>query len=139
VVGVGVQQHLGVRHHADMALPEHQVAALKRVPFDILAKRLGLLVAVARAVRAAGPERQLHEARAVEAPAAGSAPQIGRAEEQVGHAHGVVEARGDGHQVLARDEMARLDAVIPLPFRRYMHRRAEEQRDLGLRLEIRRG
>jgi hypothetical protein len=57
---------------------------------------------------------------------------------EVGHAHGIVEARGDGHQVLARHEMARLDAVEPLPFRRHVHRRAEEQRDLGLRLEIRR-
>jgi hypothetical protein len=64
----------------------------------------------------------LHEAGAVEAPAAGSAPEIGRAEEQVGHADGIVEARGDGHQVLARYEMAGLDAVEPLPFRRHVDR-----------------
>ena len=93
MMGVGVQQHEAVGHDADVAFPEHQIAALQIV--ELLADRhgvadLGLLhVAVARAGVTGRLHGDLNEARAVDPEARLAAPNVGDAG----------EAFGDGDEV----------------------------------------
>jgi hypothetical protein len=78
-----------VQHQAHMALPEHQVAPPQpgevRLHFDGGPELLLLHVAVTGRLDAGGGERRLSEARAVEADAGLSAPEIGRMEQAFGH------------------------------------------------------
>src|SRR5262245_48891088 len=73
----------------DMAVPEYEIAAPKLGRIERrrerLAQRRLLHVAVARAGHAAGGERNLEEARAVEAETGLAAPKIGRAHEAFGN------------------------------------------------------
>ena len=78
---IGVQQRRAIAHDRDMALPEDQIAAARCSIVDRRAERLLLHVAVARAGDAAGLQRDLHQAGAVDAVVGLAAPEIGRAEE----------------------------------------------------------
>ena len=77
-----------VAHDPDMALPEHEIAALERrariVDGDGLAERGLLHVAVARRGHAGGGERRLDEARAVDPLRRPAAPEIRRLEKALG-------------------------------------------------------
>ena len=90
---------VAVEHQPDVAAPEGEVAASSLRAGDGAPKRT-LLAAVARAAAAAGVERLLHQARAVQPQAVPPAPAVGRAEVALGHAGGVgLEQFADGRQV----------------------------------------
>ena len=97
-----------------------------------LADRLRLHVAVARCGDAAGRERHLHEARAVEAEARLAAPEIGHAEKPLGDRDPVRLERVERREVLHHDGAARRDQrVAGVPVLRLAgdgHPRAKRQR-----------
>ena len=67
VMAAGVQQMLRVPHHADMALPEHKIAALQNRPGGERRAEFGLLhVGVAGRGHAGSLQGDLHEARSDE-------------------------------------------------------------------------
>ena len=73
---------LRARHDANMAVPEHEVAAGERgavLQFERVTDLFRLHVGVARARKPGGLARKLHQARAIDAEAGAAAPQIGRA------------------------------------------------------------
>src|SRR5690349_9511341 len=79
MMGVGVNDCVGVAHDRDMTFPEHQVTALEffRLGLVQLSAESSLLhVAVSRAADACGIQRYLHEPRAIDAKTAFAAPQI---------------------------------------------------------------
>src|SRR3990170_5376181 len=83
VEGIGVQEVLPARHDADMALPEHEVAAAE---FGTLSQIDGtpefhrLHVGIARRGITRRFNGELHQTRAVEADAGAAAPKVGRTE-----------------------------------------------------------
>ena len=107
VVAIGVHERCASsRTIADMALPEHQVAApqvgMPGIPATAVPSACFLHVAVARAGDAAGRQRQLHQAGAVEAEAGLAAPQIGRADEALGDGDEIGGDVVDGREMLRR-------------------------------------
>src|ERR1700722_17279518 len=62
---VGMKQPLLVEHHPDMALPEHQVAALNVAPVHGQTQRIFHHVGVARRTDPRGLQRRLDQAGAI--------------------------------------------------------------------------
>src|SRR5262245_19728336 len=136
VESVGMNERRSIPDDGNVAAPEYQVTAPKlgRVEWrrERLAQRRLLHVAVARAGHAAGGERDLEEARAVEAETGLAAPQVGHSQEAFGNrdeiALGAVE-RGEvarGHVAARRgDREWLLDASHrePAPEREGLERR----------------
>jgi len=86
---IGMKQPRLIIHNGDVALPEHEIAApqagghlrgRERLPDGVL-----LHVAVARAGYATGGERDLQEARAVDAEIGLATPKVRAAEEPLGN------------------------------------------------------
>ena len=93
VMGVGMNDGVGVAHDRDMAFPEDQIAALQFLRFRRVqrpAEAVLLHVAVARAAGAGGIQRDLDQAGAIDSKAALAAPQIGRADKTFGHRDEIV-------------------------------------------------
>src|ERR1700733_5258232 len=88
VEGVGVNKAAAFAHDGDMALPEYEITALQFGKIGACrhwsAQRRFLHVAVARASHAAGHQRNLHQARAVDAEYGLAAPQIRHAQKTFG-------------------------------------------------------
>src|SRR3546814_3495021 len=81
-MGAGVDQPFPIRHQADMARKEDEVAAPEIARRHLLSKRRRLLVAVARRKDSAQAERKLDKAGAVQPVARAAAPQIVRARDR---------------------------------------------------------
>src|SRR5215831_9552734 len=83
VKGIGVNERCRIAYDGDVPLPEHEIAPpqLGGRDRELSAERLFLHGAVARAGNAARAERDLQQARTVEAERRLAAPQIGRAQE----------------------------------------------------------
>ena len=92
-----------------MAFPEHKIAAARLRDVDRLAERGFLHVAVARAGDAAGVERNLHEAGAIEPEIGLAAPQIRDPEEAFGDRDEVLLALRERRDVAERNEAERRD------------------------------
>src|SRR5262249_50216417 len=105
VVGVGVNDRIGVAHDRDMALPENQVTPLELFRFYPLQGSTEpdlLQIAVARAAGAGGIQRDLHETEAIDPEAGLAAPEVGRTDELFGHAHEIADMAADRADVLPR-------------------------------------
>ena len=93
-----------VAHDRDVALPEYQIAAPRLRDVDRRAERVFLHVAVARAGDAAGAERYLHEAGAVEPEIGLAAPQIRDPKEALRHRHEIFLSLRQWRKMPKRDE-----------------------------------
>src|SRR3984893_6768427 len=102
VEGGGVNHRALVARDRDVPLPEDEIAAPARPVRRKLAEGRLLHVGVAWTGEAAGGERDLHEAGAIEAEAGLAAPEIRRAEEALGDGHEIGLAALDGGEVLRR-------------------------------------
>src|SRR3546814_17621964 len=91
-MGAGVDQPFPIRHQADMARKEDEVAAPEIARRHLLSKRRRLLVAVARRKDSAQAERKLDKAGALQPSARVAAPQYGLARP----IHGNRDKRGTG-------------------------------------------
>ena len=82
-MAIGVDDAAFAETQGDVAFPEHQIAPVEVCRRDLSAQGL-LLVGVAWAGQAAGEQRLLDQARAVQAQAVPAAPEVGRADEAFG-------------------------------------------------------
>ena len=106
---VGVNDRVGIAHDRDMAVPEDQIAALQFFRFRCIqrtAEAILLHVAVAWAAGAGGIQRDLDQTGAIDAEAALAAPQIGRADEPLGHGDEIVFVVVDAADMRQRQILA---------------------------------
>src|SRR6185437_5653412 len=96
---VGMQKPFGVEHDADMARPEHDVAAPAWVDRAFPAKRILLHVGVARCGDARAGERSLHQPRTIHSGMGLAAPDIRRADKAFRRFHPVGGRALDGCQM----------------------------------------
>src|SRR5215510_622313 len=104
VEGIGMNERCRVAHDRHMALPEYEIAPpqLGGRDRELLAERLFLHGAVARAGNSARAERDLEEAGTVETKRRLAAPQIGHSQEALGDGDEVAFPRVDGHEMARR-------------------------------------
>src|SRR5215813_11731107 len=104
VEGIGVNERGRVAHDGHVALPEHEIAPpqLGGRDRELAAERLLLHGAVARAGNSARAERDLQEARTVEAERRLAAPQIGRSQEALGDRDEIAFMAVDGNEMARR-------------------------------------
>ena len=105
---VGVQQSGLVAHDADMAAPEYDIAAPQagkvRIEDERRADCFFLQIGIARRRDPGRVERNLHEARAIDAEARFAAPEIGRVQKPLGHRDEVFFARVRMAEMIGEDE-----------------------------------
>ena len=133
---IGVNEIRAVAHDRDMPLPEDKIAAARLRDVDRLAERGFLHVAVARAGDAAGVERNLHEAGAIEPEIGLAAPQIRDPEEAFGDRDEVLLALRERRDVAERNEAERRHGEAVLLAR---HRDAAAERRHRDRRQLDRG
>src|SRR5262249_3291982 len=106
--GIGVNERCLLAHDGDVTLPEYEIASPQFGGRDreLSAERVLLHGAVARAGNAARAERDLQEARAVEAERRLAAPQIGRAQEALGDRDEIAFFAVDGNEMACRNVAA---------------------------------
>ena len=139
---VGVQQRRRVAHDADVALPEHEIAAPQMrervVERQRRAERRLLHVAVARRGDSRRRQRGLRQAGAVDPFAGAPAPQIGRLEKTLGDGDEIGLARVDRREMPGVEEEAVVgDGEIAFEARDF-DERAERQREARRPLDRRR-
>ena len=110
VVCIGMHEHDAIGHDADVAFPEHKIAAQEAF-IDLgnwyrNAEFCLLHVAVARRGDTGRVERHLHEARTIYANARASAPKIGDADKALGNLDEIARGSAERRDVTDRHEAA---------------------------------
>jgi hypothetical protein len=111
-VGGGMDQFRFVRHEADVAVEEDEIAPLQRSAVVQCRPKHPLLIAVARRRDAAKGEGDLHQPRTIDAPRGAPAEQVGSTEQSFRHANGIALDRieradlGEGKIANVREQEA---------------------------------
>ena len=129
MMGIGVQQRGLIAHDAGVPAPKYEVAAPQarkvRACGNWQSQRVFLQIGVARRVNPGRVERNLHEARAINAKARFAAPEIGRMQKPLGHGDKVCLALVARQQMIREDESGIADLGEPGFRRKDANRGAE--------------